>query len=279
MPTIPESLPEVEQHDEDTTVSDPLANTSFVAYEELTVTVVFVERLLDYLDMFRRQRLSSAVLSKDEQTNFSAISKYLKNIRHRRANKQNIPVPSEDECLESRLGLLYGLVWDRADPSTAWPPVSPPLPAGGQLTGSSLVTAAHVVVSAHIQPMTALSDPLTLLAEAASTDSNSHDHRGVDVVRSLADIQYDIQSHQVYFEACGDRASLAQKEFLDKQDTALLYWNLANQYALEANEALVRARASFLELNEHQLAHFALLREFDECSERMRQSKRDDGEE
>ena len=238
MPTIPESLPEVEQHDEDTTVSDPLANTSFVAYEELTVTVVFVERLLDYLEMFRRQRLSSAVLSKDEQTNFSAISKYLKNIRHRRANKQNISVPSEDECFESRLGLLYGLVWDRADPSTAWPPVSPPLPAGSQLTGRSLVAAAHV------PPMTAPSDPLTVLAEAASAEGGFHVRKGIDVVRSLADIQYDIQSHQADFETCGDSVSRAQQEFLDKQATALLHWHLANQYGLEAHEALERYRAS-----------------------------------
>ena len=104
LPTIPESLPEFEQHDEDTTVLDPLARTSFVAYEELTVTKVFVERLLDYLDTFRRQLLSSAVLSKDEQTKFLAISKYFKNIRNKRTSRFNIPVPSEDALYPAHAG-------------------------------------------------------------------------------------------------------------------------------------------------------------------------------
>ena len=272
LPTIPESLPEVEQHDEDTTVSDPLANTSFVAYEKLTVTEVFVKRMLYYLDTIRRQRLSSAVLPEDEQIKFFAIVKYFKNLRNKRMTDKHIPVPSEAECLESPLGLLYGLVWDPADPSTAWPPVLPPLLTSGQLTGRSLVAAAHV------EPMTAPSDLLTVLAEAASAEGGFHDRKGIDVVRSLADIQYDIQSHQADFETSGDRAARAHQEFLDKHSTALLHWELANEYGLLAHEALGRARASTVELNQHQLVHFALLREFDECCERMRQSTRDDCE-
>ena len=175
----------------------------------VTVNALFVERLFAYLDVLGRQRHSSDVLSEEEQSTFSAFSKYFKNLRSKKRKAYNVLLPSETECLESPLGLLYGLVWDPADPSTAWPPVLPPLPASGQLTGRSLVAAAHV------KPMTAPSDPLTVLAEAASAEGGFHDRKGVDVVRSLADIQYDIQSHQADFETCGDRASRAQQEFLD----------------------------------------------------------------
>ena len=42
-------------------------------------------------------------------------------------------------------------------------------------------------------PTAARSDALTVLAEAASANSGFPDRRGIEVVRSLAAIQYDIQ--------------------------------------------------------------------------------------
>ena len=57
-----------------------------------------------------------------------------------------------------------------------------------------------------------------------------------------------------------------------------MQWNLAHQSGFEAHEALKVARALTVELNRYQLVHFALLREFEECSERMQQRQQDDFE-
>ena len=272
LPTVPESLAESERHDEDgPPVSDLLAKTSMVAFDGVTITPCFVERLLAYLGVLSRQQQTSAVLSEEEKGNFSVISKYFKNIRNKR-KAQNVLLPSEAECLESPLGLLYGLVWNPSDPSTAWPPVSPPLHASGQLSGRSLVVAAPEA------PAAALSDPLSVLAAAASADTSFRDRMGIGMGRSLADIQHDIQSHQSDFETCGDRALLAHQDYLDKHAAAVLQWNLAHQRGYEAHEALKLARALTEELNQLQVEHFALLREFEERSERIRQCQRDDCE-
>ena len=160
----------------------------------------------------------------------------------------------------------FGLVWDSSDPSTAWP-VSPPLHASDRLSGSSSVVAApesHAAV---------LSDPLFVLAEAASVDSGYG--------YSLADIQYDIQSLQADFEACGDRASLAHRDYLvDKHAAAVLQWNLAHKLGFDAYEALRTARAITEELNQRQQVHhqLELLQEFEECSSRVRKRHLDDRE-
>ena len=268
---MPEALAESEQHDEDGPVSELLAKTSMVAFDGVTITTCFVERLLAYLGVLGRQRQTSAVLSEEEQGTFSVISKYFKNIRNKK-KAQNVLLPSEAECLESPLGLLYGLVWNPSDPSTAWPPISPPLQASGQPSGSSLVVAAPEA------PAAALTDPLSVLASAASADIGFSDRMGIGMGRSLVDIQHDIQSHQSDFETCGARALRAHQDYLEKHAAAVLQWNLAHQRGYEAHEALKLARAVTEELNQLQVEHFALLREFEECSERMRLRQRDDCE-
>lgn len=271
LPRIPEVSAESEHHDDAVSVfSDLLTNTSLVAYDGVTVTPLFAERLMAYIDVLRKQRHTSAILSAEEQSAFTGISKYFKNLRKKRKDRHFL-IPSEAECLESPLGLAYGLVWDTSDPSTAWP-VSPPLHASDQLPGSSSVTAA---LESHAA---ARPNPLTVLVEAASVYSGFRDSMGTNGARLLADIQYDVQAHQADFEACGARASLAHRDYLDKQAAAVLQWNLAHKLGFEAYDALCTARALSEELNHRQKHQFELLQEFDECSTRMRQHHRDDFE-
>ena len=63
-------------------------------------------------------------------------------------------------------------------------------------------------------PAAALSDPLSVLAFVTVWID-------IEVVRSLAAIQYDIQSHQADFETCGFRAARAHQYYLDKQSVAV----------------------------------------------------------
>ena len=66
--------------------------------------------------------------------------------------------------------------------------------------------------------------------------------------------------------------------YLDKHYATVLQWNLAHQRGFEVHEALKLARALTEELYQLQVEHFALFRDFEECSERMRQRQRDNFE-
>jgi hypothetical protein len=270
MPTILEVSAEYERHAEDLSVSNPLANTSIVAYDGVTVTPLFVERLLFYLDVLRRQRDNHGVtvpLSDEENCPLAGICKYFKNLRSKK-KARNFPIPSEAECLGSPLGLAYGLVWNTLDPSTVWPSLQ---------ARDDLLSASSLVVAAPESHASTPSDRLHILAEAASVDSGfRNNNMGNEGGRSLAAIIHEIQSHQVDFETCANRASLAHRDYLEKHAAAIIQWNLAHDVGFLAHDALRTSMILTEELTQRQVRYFELLQEFEEYSSQMRQRRRDD---
>ena len=94
---------------------------SWVCHVYNTVTDTFVERVTEFLKLFKRQNFSLTFLTMEERKDFWTVEKYFKNIRHKLVGR-GYQVPSLDECAQSCIGILFGMVWDTKDPETVWDP-------------------------------------------------------------------------------------------------------------------------------------------------------------
>ena len=127
-----------EQDEEFPALSYSLLIGTLVAHESVTVTETFVDRVTEYLKLFKKQNFSSSTpLTTEEKDDFLKLEKYFKNIRTKLKNRCH-QFPSIDECAQSSVGILFGLVWDSEDPDTVWSPSGSATPEQPSARGSGL---------------------------------------------------------------------------------------------------------------------------------------------
>jgi hypothetical protein len=232
-----------------------------------------VDRVVEYLRLFKKQNFSSVPLDTDEVNAFCDIEKYFKNIRQKLV-RRSIQVPSLDECALSCIGVLFGMVWDTKDPETVWDP-----------SGSAIEKQPSVCSSGSIPalpPVPVLSNSLAILAEAASGDSvvlnvdpqDNQDDVDLPAVSALYD---GIQADYAFFSTHAAQTADAHRRYNELQAEAINHWHIANTKAREAYDALCFAMKLSEEHYILEAHHFKLIRKYEDATIKLSKRCRDEG--
>lgn len=204
------------------------------------------------------------------------LKKYNKYFQNKKSGLDPLTLPTKEQCQASGIGSAYGVMMDRADGRTVWPPVDLD-PAQAQSTGlagtrmqgsapSRPSTTQQRDRPSSSQPFEVSSDSLSLLALAAWTGDGDE--------QLLQMLHQRLDSNMTCLSSCSEAMSRAIGDFVETQHRTSHYW----LEAMRAGEAAFRALATVTTISREFYplcnAQKALHEEYFRCLNRCHASRK-----